>query len=157
MVEMILPEQTQTQSYLSLSLAGERQVVLPLDQLLEVLTLPLHQIVPLPGMPAAVMGIINWRGEVLWLLDLGLLLAATPLDPISSGQPAYPVVILKVGEQRLGVVIEQVGQIVHWDPAQLIPAPNQAFLQGYGLDAHGKRFDVLDISGFWRQLNPAAG
>ena len=43
-------------------------------------TLPLASVAPLPGTPPAVLGAINVHGDVLVLLDTGLLLGGPPLE-----------------------------------------------------------------------------
>ncbi len=94
-------------SYLTLYCQGSPAVLVPLDSLVEVL--PLTQVVPMPGMPDPVVGICNWRGEVVWLVDVNLLLDRDPL--YQHPQPAYTAVILDFEDQPLGLVAHQVGQI----------------------------------------------
>ncbi len=81
--------------------------MVPLDSLVEVL--PLTSVVPMPGMPDPVIGICNWRGEVVWLVDVSLLLGRSPL--YQNPQPTYTAVILDYEDQPLGLVAHQVGQI----------------------------------------------
>jgi chemotaxis signal transduction protein len=56
---------------------GDAQHALPLAAVRE--TLPLGPVAPLPGAPPAVLGAVNVRGDVLVLLDTGLLLGGAPL------------------------------------------------------------------------------
>ncbi|NJM00578.1 MAG: chemotaxis protein CheW [Synechococcaceae cyanobacterium SM2_3_2] len=81
--------------------------MVPLDSLVEVL--PLTSVVPMPGMPNPVIGICNWRGEVVWLVDVSLLLGKSPL--YQNPQPSYTAVILDFENQPLGLVAHQVGHI----------------------------------------------
>ena len=46
-------------------------VLLPLDDIEEVIKLPIREILPVPNLPDRVLGIYNWRSEMLWLVDLG--------------------------------------------------------------------------------------
>lgn len=94
-------------SYLTLHCGDDPAVLLPLDSLVEVL--PLTSVVPMPGMPDPVIGICDWRGEVVWLVDVNLLLGRDPL--YQNPQSGYSAVILDFGDQPLGLVAHQVGQI----------------------------------------------
>lgn len=60
--------------YLRLQLYPDIQAMLPIDQITEILKLKLDQIMPIPQMPPWVMGVYNWRGNILWMVDLGQLL-----------------------------------------------------------------------------------
>ncbi len=94
-------------SYLTLYCEGSAAVLVPLDSLVEVL--PLTSVVPMPGMPDPVVGICNWRGEVVWLVDVNVLLGRDPL--YHHPQSSYTAVILDFDDQPLGLVAHHVGQI----------------------------------------------
>ncbi len=103
---MVTDTQT-TLSYLALHCGSDPTILLPLESLAEIL--PLTMVVPMPGMPDSVVGICNWRGEVVWLLDINLLLGRAPL--YRNPQPNYSAVILNFGDRPLGLMAHQVGQI----------------------------------------------
>ena len=63
-----------TLQYLKFQLYPDTKAMLPIKQITEVLKVQLGQIMPIPQMPAWVMGVYNWRGDILWMLDLGQLL-----------------------------------------------------------------------------------
>jgi positive phototaxis protein PixI len=44
------------------------------QQVTELLNIPLDRVVPMPHLPPTVMGVYNWRGEILWIVDLAKLL-----------------------------------------------------------------------------------
>ncbi|GBF83604.1 chemotaxis signal transduction protein [Aphanothece sacrum FPU3] len=75
------------EQFLRFDLVPDTTLMLPVAQLTEVLTVPLGQIVPIPHMPPWVMGIYNWRGEILWMVDLGHLLG---LNSLASTNPKPP-------------------------------------------------------------------
>lgn len=77
-----------------------------------------------PGVPAWVAGVTNWRGRVLAVLDLRPLLgvAAAPLD--RRGR----VLVLSSGGVTVGLLVERVVGTVPHDPASLEPV--LASLQG---------------------------
>ena len=67
------------QQFLRFHLAPDLNAALPVEQMTEVFTVATTKVVPIPHMPPWVIGVYNWRGEILWLVDLGYLLGGTPL------------------------------------------------------------------------------
>lgn len=141
MIENSAPPQLQEQ-FLSFVLPSDHQALLPTHQLLEILSVTSGQIIPIADMPRAVMGVFNWRGEILWMVDLGELLGFPPLFSQSLRRPHFSTLILQSQGKTLGLVVEQVAQMVWCNPAQIqaTPAPRvtpelAAYLRGYYLQA----------------------
>lgn len=108
--------------FLRLHLVPETNVLLPIQQVAEVLTVPVGQIVPIPHMPACVMGAYNWRGEVLWMVDLGHLGGLIPYYQ-QTMRLAHTVVVLQGHDQAsahqtqtLGLVVDRVEDVEWFNP-----------------------------------------
>lgn len=149
------------EQFLRFHLMPHTTVLLPIEQLTEVLTIPRGQIVPIFQMPPWVMGVYNWRGEILWMLDLGHLVGLTPLhqQPISAN--AYTALVLQVHSnqaaptndqsQMLGLVVTRVEDI-EWCDLDLIQSPPSSsvtpelvpFLCGYWLKSNGEMLLLID-------------
>ncbi|HEY9625570.1 MAG TPA: chemotaxis protein CheW [Crinalium sp.] len=56
--------------YFCLQLRQALQVAVPVSSTLEVLTLMPNQICAIPGVDPVLQGVVNWRGKLLWSLDL---------------------------------------------------------------------------------------
>lgn len=56
--------------YFHVQLRQEMEVVLPLDSAVEVITLNQKEICPIPGVSPALLGVVNQRGKLLWVLQL---------------------------------------------------------------------------------------
>jgi positive phototaxis protein PixI len=136
-----------TQGFLSFGVSAQVSGLLPTRQLLEILAVTIDEIVPIAGMPAAVMGVCNWRGEVLWLLDFSLQLQTERLGERGLRQPQYNIMIAQSRQGPIGIVVESVGQIQWIDPRTIYPAPSaQPGLQGYWRSPdQAVTFAVLDI------------
>ena len=101
---------------------GEGRFAVGLGQVAEVGRVP--TVTRVPGLPAWVAGVVNWRGRVLPTLDLRALLGAehTPLTG------AARLVVLAVDDVSVGLVVDRVdGMTVLGDdvaalPAALLPA-----------------------------------
>ena len=111
------------EQFLRLHLVPETNVFLPIQQVAEVLTIPANQIVPIPHMPACVMGVYNWRGEVLWMVDLGHLGGLIPYYQ-QTIRIAHTAVVLQVQDQAstqknqtLGLVVDRVEDVEWCDPS----------------------------------------
>lgn len=63
---------------------------------------------PIPHSPASVKGMINLRGVVLSVIDLGERLGLAPVEPSSSAV----VVVVQLGDQMLGLLVDAVCDIV---------------------------------------------
>lgn len=101
--------------------------LLPLEQIAEIIRVNVGEILPVPEMPTCVLGICNWRGEMLWLIDLNYLLGyPSLLLPASAFAIAMVIQFsAQVGgdrKQPLGLVVHHVNDIELQDLQQLQPA-----------------------------------
>lgn len=154
------------QQFLRFHLLPETTALLPLHQMTEVLTIPVHQIVPIPHMPAWIMGVYNWRGEILWIVDLGHLLGLSPLYQQTLNRSTYTAIVIHsaqqvggkqrvssqiTGRKMLGLVVAQV-EDMEWCAPNVIQSPLQSdvtpelvpFLRGYWMKSNGEMPIVLD-------------
>ncbi|MEN9234177.1 MAG: chemotaxis protein CheW [Gloeomargarita sp. DG_1_5_bins_55] len=107
---------------LSFALTPTNPALLAAHECLEVLPIPTQQILAIPDMLPAVMGVTNWRGEVLWLLDLAAWLGFGSIVELYPQQLTYNVLIVTHEKQPLGLVVAQVGQMF-WCPLDELQSP----------------------------------
>lgn len=141
-------------------------VLLPVHQLTEVATIPVGQIVPMPHMPPYVMGVFNWRGEILWMVDLGHLCGLTPWYEQPTYGSTHSAIVLQLRRrqpispsrkstsaksQTLGLVVNKIGDIEHCNPDAIQSLPPSTvtpklapLLRGYWWKPEGDMFAVLD-------------
>ncbi len=147
--------------FLRFHLLPDMAAVLPVEQLTEILKVPLAQITPIPHLPAWVMGVHNWRGDVLWLIDLGDLLGLSPWHQQEQPPSIGSFVVLNACRQRnsadqleqmpLGLLVDRIDDI-EWLNTDHLQSPMNAmitdhlapFLGGYWLDHHGDMLTLLD-------------
>ena len=150
-----------SQQFLRFHLIPHTTALLPIQQLTEVLTIPTGQIVPISHMPPWVMGVYNWRGEILWMLDLGHLIGLTPWYQQENNTSVYTAIVLQshppttttVKSLMLGLIVNRVEDI-EWCNPDLIQSPPSSpmtldllpFLQGYWLKSNGDMLAVIDGS-----------
>ncbi|AFZ37888.1 CheW protein [Stanieria cyanosphaera PCC 7437] len=157
-----MPHQAKQQQFLKFYLEPDTKIMLPVEQITEVLKIDLIQIIPIPEMPAWVMGVHNWRGEILWMLDLGNLIGLNAWYEQENTTPNCTAIVLstktteQIKEQQsektsLGLVVTRVEDI-EWCNPDLVQSPPGAaitteiapFLRGYWLREDGEMILTLD-------------
>ncbi|MBD1848971.1 chemotaxis protein CheW [Leptolyngbya sp. FACHB-711] len=103
--------------YLQLLLDHSLPALLPAPHLVEILTVAIGQIVPIFHLPPWVMGVYNWRGEVLWMVDLNHLLGFSPWYEQPNYGAKHTVVVLRgMNESNekamVGLVVNQIEDMV---------------------------------------------
>ena len=87
---------------------------------------------PIPNAPSHVRGVVNLRGVVLPVLDLSQRLGWGATEPTGR----HVIIVVRVGEQLQGIIVDAVSDIVTVGPDQLQPVPDvgqtraAAFLDG---------------------------
>ena len=149
------------EQFLRFHLMPDTTVLLPMQQLTEVLTIPNGKIVPIFHMPAWVIGVYNWRGEILWMVDLGHLLGLTASYQQANSASSYTAIVLQACDrqatstnlknQMLGVVVSRVEDIewcnpdwIQSPPSSTITSEIAPFLRGYWLKNNGDMLAVID-------------
>ncbi|MBW4664097.1 MAG: chemotaxis protein CheW [Chroococcus sp. CMT-3BRIN-NPC107] len=151
------------EQFLRFHLAPDFNAALPVEQMTEVFTVSTTKVVPIPHMPAWVIGVYNWRGEILWLVDLGYLLGGTPLYQQADSRSLYTAIVVNsqqsgarqgnstAGKKMLGLAVNRV-EDMEWFNSDLIQSPPESavsealvpFLRGYWLKNSGEIVVVLD-------------
>ncbi len=149
------------QQFLRFKLIPNTTALLPIQQLTEVLTISTSQIVPIAHMPSWVMGVYNWRGEILWIIDLGHLVGLNPWNEQDNNTSVCTTIVLQahanqgrdtnIKKLMLGLVVNLVEDI-EWCNADLIQSPPPStitaelipFLRGYCLASNGDMLAIMD-------------
>ena len=151
------------EQFLRFYLEPDLNAALPVDQMTEVFTVSTTKVVPIPHMPPWVIGVYNWRGEILWLVDLGYLLGGTPLYQQTSSRSLYTAIVVNsqqsggrqgsstAGKKMLGLAVNRVEDMEWFNPDLIQSPPESAinaalipFLRGYWLKNNGEIVVVLD-------------
>lgn len=147
-------QQSDLAKFLRFYFSPEDTALLPLKNVKEVLNIPLMGILPVPHMPDCLIGIYNYRGEILWLVDLGVQLGFVPSTEFIQGMnspnelaiqtttvaakgvtltnelPTLTVIILHNDDKYIGIVVPKVVDIEMHDlqemqyPSEDLFSPN---------------------------------
>ena len=141
------------QKFLSFSLGVRDTAVIPLEQITEVVQIPLTEICGVPQMPNCVVGIYNWRGEMLWLVDLEEMLGYSPLLQGSNVLSKMMALVVEQEGKYLGILIRQLIDIDWLDTQQMKQPSGEVFypeiipfLQGYFINDSEQMIFNLDAS-----------
>ncbi len=104
-------------TYLAFTKGRERYGI-PLEDVVEIQLLEQFSVVP--GAPAFILGVVHFRGVLVSLLDLGLLLDI----PASGLADVHALIVAEAAGKRIGVAASQVEEIVNVPTDQLNQAPD---------------------------------
>ena len=128
------------QRLLRFHLKGAGSLMFDLTMTGRVFEVELDSILPIPEMPEAVIGIHRLRERALWLIDLGLLCVIQPEDQERAQAFLTTITVQVSGGRQLGIVVDQLEDIVDGDPLQWLPYqdrdptlqhPLDPFVQGW--------------------------
>lgn len=126
-------DKTVGDAYLKFQMDHQTPAILPLEYTQEVLIVPTERITPMPNMPMCVLGLLNRRNKVLWIVDLVQMLNLQPLEPNIQ---QYHMAIIKVGKIPMGLVVQEVKGVARFSSERiqsstgLVPDVNP-YIHGY--------------------------
>ena len=152
-IDVVVPSSATIQQ-LKFKLYPDTSAMLPIEQITEVIKLQGVQITPIPQMPSWVMGVYNWRGDILWMLDLGHLLGLDSWYGHQHDRASHAAIVLSPNRQAkekicLGLVVAKVEDLENCEPTAIQAAVNTdsrltSFLRGYWLKPSGEMVLALD-------------
>jgi len=128
--------------HIRLRLDEQTLAVISTSQAQEVLVVPQQRLTVMPNMPAAVVGLLNHRSRIFWVLDLPQLCGLAPLDPRSL---EYHLAILRIDDKSVGLAVRQVVGVTRFPEIEIQSPMGQKdidpslvpYLRGYMPQAEG--------------------
>jgi positive phototaxis protein PixI len=144
------PDLTAAIEIVGVAAQGENRVT-------ELVNIPLDLVVPMPHLPPTILGVYNWRGEILWIVNFVTLLG---LNPASNSPQHYrslqPTIVLtnvtsSGNSMAIGLVVDRIDEI-EWcqpdlarsDPPNPVEAELATWTKGYWRSATGEQILVFD-------------
>ncbi|MEM7062403.1 MAG: CheW domain-containing protein [Cyanobacteria bacterium P01_B01_bin.77] len=151
----VTPQSSAITQFLKFNLLAGMTALLPVEQLAAALKIEAAKITPIPHLPTWVMGVYNWRGEVLWIVDIGHLLEISPWQRQAAPPAHYNILLLEQmstetsAQKYLGLLVQQIEgiELLSLDEIQSSTAVSDSlapFLRGYWLDDAGDMLALLD-------------
>lgn len=103
-------------------------LLFPVPKVAELMKLSLDQVIPMFQMPPWVMGVHNWRGEILWIADLSHFFGLPPWYEQAKRAAKHTLVVIQPDKadsssKALGLVVNQVADIVVYPEVNVQPVP----------------------------------
>jgi positive phototaxis protein PixI len=141
------------QKFLSFNLGAKDTAVISLEHITEVMQVSLAEICGVPQMPSSVLGIYNWRGEMLWLVDVEEMLGYSPLLYSANMLSKMMAIVVQIDGKSLGLLVRQLMDIESLDSQQIKPTSGElfspeisSFLQGYFINPAEELIITLDAA-----------
>jgi positive phototaxis protein PixI len=141
------------QKFLSFNLGVKDTAVISLEHITEVMQISLAEICGVPQMPSSVIGIYNWRGEMLWLVDVEEMLGYSPLFYSANMLSKMMAIVLQIDGKSLGLLVRHLMDIESLDSRQIKPTSGElfspeisSFLQGYFINPADELIITLDAA-----------
>ncbi len=136
---------------------GDRALI-PVEAISEIVTVRIPEVLPVPQMRDCVLGVYNWRGEMLWIVDLGEALGFSPLFA-GKPPPTAIAIVIEHDDRTIGFVVPQVLDLELYnlqrqqppDP-QLFPASLMPFLSGYFIGDENDISIAIDVPSVFSAL-----
>ena len=109
-------------TYLKFQFGQQTPAVLSMSRAQEVVVLPVPRLTPMPTMPAYIMGLLNRRSRVLWVIDLAAMLG---LPGVETNVQHYNIVVINNGSASLGLIVQAVEGVVRLTPECIQPPLGQ--------------------------------
>ncbi len=134
-------------------LSEEVNGVVLLEGLLGVIKVAIEDILPVPQVPEFFLGITNWQGEAIWIVDLANLVGGTHWCQREKVANTGIAMLVQVRDRTAGLLIEGVSAIEQYDrqaklpiSTLMLPERLRSFLQGYFLDSQNKPLMWFDLN-----------
>ncbi len=138
--------------FLRFSLNSQIDCLLFLGELKGVININLSKILPVPKVEEYWLGIINWRGEAVWILDLAKLLGAKKWYEGEKPPLSAVAILTSKGDRHFGMLVKQTNTIESYNLDRLLPMSSSRidpeispFLRGYFLDDRKQPLMTIDI------------
>jgi purine-binding chemotaxis protein CheW len=119
--------------YLTFYLASGKPLALPAISIREVMQQPPSKITSMPNTSPLLLGTMNFRGQIIWVVDLGQFLGDSGL--LNTDRPEIPIIAVELQDTLVGLAIEKLGA-TDWLKAENLATKESpveamdAFIQG---------------------------
>ena len=140
------PLELESEPYLQVQLTEQLAAVVPMEFAQEASVMPAERLTPVPNMPAYILGLLNKRSRIFWVIDLLQLLGFAPHTSIQQ----YSLVMVQVGNMPLGLVVPTVKGILRLNVDAIqptsgtVPSHVTPYLQGC-ISSEKELLLVLDL------------
>lgn len=107
------PNQVIGDIYVKFQVEAHTPAIFSMELVQEVLIVPVARITPMPNMPECILGLLNRRNRVLWVIDLAQVLS---LQPVDANAQQYHIIIIRLDQFPLALVVQEVKGVTRFTP-----------------------------------------
>ncbi len=91
--------------YLKFFVNPQTPAILPMNQTQEAMVVSVESVTAMPNMPFGILGLMNWRSRIVWVVDLPKILN---LQSAQNRPRQYSVIIVRTDSMILGLVVHEI-------------------------------------------------
>ncbi|MGB3615444.1 MAG: chemotaxis protein CheW [Elainellaceae cyanobacterium] len=103
------PHRAAGNAHLKFYLTEDMPAIFAMRYIQEVVVLPTQRLTPMPNMHPAMLGLMNRRSRVLWVVDLARLIGLPHLDAMTQN---YSLILIQVGHVALGLAVHHLDGMI---------------------------------------------
>jgi len=140
-----------TKDYFQVELAQKSQVLIPIENTLEVLSIAPQKICPIPGVKQNVLGVSNYQGKLLWIVSINQALNIDYTVKNTVFQKRITVIVIKIKQQFLGIVVSKLKGMITVDTANFKQVLNEYFKAE--IEHDNQNYQLLDLEKIFHELS----
>jgi chemotaxis signal transduction protein len=145
-------------SYVAFCLGERLRLAIVQAQVQEALDLTLYPLSEVPGVPPFLSGILHWRGQFLWTLDLGILMKHwDPRFSQSYGPWQEGLVVKSTSGHPFVLLIQEREGILRTPILKPIPSRRHPLFPSWIPTSNGRHRVVLDLDALIRMIRSSYG
>lgn len=145
-------QRTAGNTYIKFRVDHQTSAAIIMQHVQEALILPIRRLTPMPNMASCILGLMNRRSRVMWVLDLSQLLGLSPEKrDVQLYKPQYNLVMIQVNGMPLGLWVHQIQGTTWLAPETIHPPVGQvspslaSFLKGCVLQQQEEQQEMMLI------------
>ena len=91
--------------YIKFQLNQQTGAVLSIAHTQEVIVVPVTSVTAIPNMPACILGLMNWRSHIIWVVDLPKMFNLECLD---HRLYQYNIIVIQIESMIFGLVVQEI-------------------------------------------------
>ena len=120
---LVQPHKQLGDGYLQFKLNQSTTAVLLVNFTQEVVLLPVEAITPIANKPEFILGLVNWRNRIIWIVDLPLILG---LEAQSYPMRLCNIIVISHDSETIGLMVPEIKGTVRLNSGTIQPTQNQA-------------------------------
>lgn len=117
------PQKSLGDGYLQFKLDESTTAVLQVNFTEEVVVLPLGAITSIPNTSELIVGLMNWRNRIIWIVDLPKMLG---FESQFDRKRQYNIIVIRHEAETIGLMVPEIKGTVRLNSGKIQSAQNQA-------------------------------